>query len=82
MSSAIAFTQFRKHLSESVEEVCDTGEPLIVTRADGRNVVIVPAAEWASVQETLHLRYSAKNAALLDAAIVELESGGGVERSI
>lgn len=79
---AIAFTQFRKHLSESVEEVCDTGEPLTVTRADGRNVVIVPASEWSAVQETLHLKASPLNAALLDASIAELEAGGGVEREI
>ena len=36
---AIAFTRFRKHLSESVEAACDTGEPLTATRADGRDVV-------------------------------------------
>ena len=80
--SAIAFTQFRKHLTESVEEVCDSGEPLTVTRADGRDVVIVSASEWASMQETLHLKSSVVNAAMLDEAIAELESGGGVEREI
>lgn len=79
---AIAFTQFRKHLTEAVEEVCDSGEPLTVTRADGRDVVIVPAREWSAMQETLHLKVSPVNAALLDAAIAELESGGGVEREI
>lgn len=80
--SAIAFTQFRKHLTESVEEVCDSGEPLTVTRADGRDVVIVPAREWSAMQETLHLKSSPLNAELLDSAIAELEAGGGVERDI
>lgn len=67
--SAIAFTQFRKHLTESVEEVCDSGEPLTVTRADGRDVVIVSASEWASMQETMHLLSSPENAARLNASI-------------
>lgn len=67
--SAIAFTQFRKHLTESVEEVCDSGEPLTVTRADGRDVVIVSASEWASMQETMHLLSSPENAAHLKSSI-------------
>lgn len=76
---AIAFTQFRKHLTEAVEEVCDTGEPLTVTRADGRDVVILPAAEWASMQETLHLLSSPENAARLKASIEAAERGEFVE---
>ncbi|MEW6416408.1 MAG: type II toxin-antitoxin system Phd/YefM family antitoxin [Pseudomonadota bacterium] len=77
--SAIAFTQFRKHLTEVVEEVCDTGEPLTVTRADGRDVVILPAAEWASMQETMHLLSNPENAARLKASIEAAERGEFVE---
>mgnify|MGYP001108586144 CR=1 FL=1 len=77
--SAIAFTQFRKHLTESVEEVCDTGEPLTVTRADGRDVVIVPAAEWSAIQETAHLLSSPENAARLKASIEAAERGEFVD---
>lgn len=80
--SAIAFTQFRKHLTESVEEVCDTGEPLTVTRADGRDVVIVPAAEWASMQETMHLLSNPENAARLKASIDAADRGEFVEVSL
>jgi antitoxin YefM len=77
--SAIAFTQFRKHLTESVEAVCDTGEPLTVTRADGRDVVIVPAAEWSAMQETAHLLSSPENAARLKASIEAADRGEFVD---
>lgn len=80
--SAIAFTQFRKHLTESVEEVCDTGEPLTVTRADGRDVVIVPADEWASMQETMHLLSNPKNAARIKASIDAADRGEFVDISL
>jgi antitoxin YefM len=80
--SAIAFTQFRKHLTESVEAVCDTGEPLTVTRADGRDVVIIPAGKWSSMQETEFLMSSPENAARIDAAIADLNAGKGRERKI
>ncbi|MHB1353422.1 MAG: type II toxin-antitoxin system Phd/YefM family antitoxin [Thiobacillus sp.] len=77
--SAIAFTQFRKHLTEAVEEVCDTGEPLTVTRADGRDVVIVPAAEWSAMQETSHLLSTPENAARLKASIEAANRGEFVD---
>lgn len=77
--SAIAFTQFRKHLTEAVEEVCDSGEPLTVTRADGRDVVIVPAAEWSAMQETVHLLSSPENAARLKASIESADRGEFVD---
>jgi len=73
--SAVSFTQFRKHLTESVEEVCDSGEPLTVTRADGRDVVLVSAAEWASMQETLHLFSNPENAARLKDSIASADRG-------
>jgi len=76
---AIAFTRFRKHLSESFESVCDTGEPLTVTRADGRDVVIVSAAEWGALQETMHLLSSPDNAARLKVSIEAADRGEFVE---
>ncbi len=76
---AIAFTQFRKHLTEAVEEVCDSGEPLTVTRADGRDVVIVPASEWSAMQETVHLLSSPENAARLKASIDAADRGEFVQ---
>ncbi len=77
--SAIAFTQFRKYLTKSVDEVCDTGEPLTVTRADGRDVVVVSAAEWASMQETLHLLSSPENARRLKTSMAAADRGEFVE---
>lgn len=76
---AIAFTQFRKHLTEAVEEVCDTGEPLTVTRADGRDVVVLPASEWAAMMETVHLLSSPVNASRLKASIDAADRGEFVE---
>lgn len=73
--TAIAFTQFRKHLTEAVEEVCNSGEPLTVTRADGRDVVIVPAAEWSAMQETAYLLSSPENAVRLRDSIAAADRG-------
>ncbi|MDD5330072.1 MAG: type II toxin-antitoxin system prevent-host-death family antitoxin [Sulfuricella sp.] len=80
--NAIAFAQFRKHLTELVDEINDSGEPLTVTRADGRDFVMLSAREFESMRETMHLMSTAANAENLRASIQELESGQGVERSI
>jgi antitoxin YefM len=80
--SAIAFSQFRKHLTEFVDEINDSGEPLTVTRADGRDFVMLSAREFESMRETMHLMSTAANADDLRASIHELESGKGVERQI
>ena len=77
--NAIAFAQFRKHLTEMVEEVSDSGEPLTVTRADGRDFVMLSVREFDSMRETMHLMSTAANAADLRTSIHELESGQGVE---
>jgi len=57
-----------------IERVHDDEEPITITRADGKNVVIVPEHEWASIVETLHLMSSTKNTARLNDAVNEIEA--------
>jgi antitoxin YefM len=80
--NAIAFAQFRKHLTEMVDEISDSDEPLTVTRADGRDFVMLSAREFDSMRETMHLMSTAANASALLSSIHELDSGHGVERQI
>ncbi|MBS3936526.1 MAG: type II toxin-antitoxin system Phd/YefM family antitoxin [Sulfuritalea sp.] len=71
---AIAFAEFKRRADDIIEQVCDTAEPVTVTRADGRNVVIVSAAEWAAIAETLHLMSSSENEARLNDAAAEIKA--------
>lgn len=71
---AIAFAEFRRKAGEVIERVVDTDEPVTVTRADGKNVVIVPADEWSAIAETLHLTASPDNERRLNAAAAEIEA--------
>ena len=69
---AIAFAEFRRKAGEVIEQVCDTDQPMTVTRADGKNVVIVSEAEWTSISETLHLMSSSANEQRLNHAAAEI----------
>lgn len=65
--TAVAFAQLRNKLAEVIDHAL-TGEAVTVTRADGRNVVIVSQAEWESIKETAYLLSTAANKKrLLDA---------------
>lgn len=77
---AISFTQFRKHLSDVLEQA--RFEPVVITRADGRDVVIIDKAEYEAMQETLHLMSSPENARRLTESIEELERGAGAEHPL
>jgi len=71
---AISFNRFRKDPGKVIEEVVDAEEAITVTREDGRDVVIVPAKEFESWKETLHLLGNKKNRARLQSAMKEIEA--------
>lgn len=72
--TAIAFSQFRKHLSDIVQETLETREPVHVTRAAGEGVVVIPENEWAALMETMHVTSTPANVGRLKAAHDEIEA--------
>lgn len=71
---AISYSRFRKNPNKVIEEVVDAEEAVTVTREDGRNVVIIPAKEFESWKETMHLLSSKKNITRLRSAAKEIEA--------
>ena len=71
---AISFNRFCKNPSKVLEKVVDREKPVTVTRADGKDVVILPAAEFESWKETVYLLRSPKNARRLRESIAEIEA--------
>ena len=62
---AISYNQFRKNPDKVIEAVVDGEEAVTITREDGRDVVVIPAKEFESWKETLHLLGGKKNAGRL-----------------
>lgn len=79
---AISYSRFRKNPGKVIDQVIDGEEPVTITRADGRDVVIVSAEEWAALQETDHLLSSPKNVRRLRRALAEIEAGQVTEIDI
>ena len=68
-------TELRANLSAVMDRVNDDHEPVIVTRAGGRPVVMVSLEDWSSMDETTYLTTSPANKAALDRAIREGREG-------
>lgn len=60
----------------------DDHEPVIVTRAKGKPVVMVSLEDWASMDETTYLTASPANKAVLDRAIREGREGKVVVKTM
>ena len=65
-----------------MDKVNDDHEPVIVTRAKGKPVVMVSLEDWASMDETTYLLSGPGNARRLLASIKALKEGKGVPRDL
>ena len=65
-----------------MDRVNDDHEPLMVTRAKGRPVVMISLEDYAAMDETAYLTASPANRAALDKAIAEIEAGNFVTRTM
>lgn len=73
------YTNFRQNLKSFLDNVFNNHNPLFVTRTKGEGVVVLSKSDYESIQETLHLLSSSKNAERLLKGIEEYENGGGEE---
>lgn len=71
----LSSTDLRQNLSKVMDRVNDDHEPVIVTRAKGKPVVMVSLEDWASMDETTYLLASPANKAALLEAIDEVNQG-------
>jgi len=79
MTTAISISEFRRRTDEILDTVIEGEETVIVTLADGRKFVLVPGAEWQSMDETAYLTSTAANRAALTQSLKEAEEGRTVE---
>ena len=75
-------TELRANLSGVMGRVNDDHEPVIVTRAGGRPVVMVSLEDWSSMDETTYLTASPANKAAPDRAIQEGREGKVVVKTM
>lgn len=79
---AISYSFARDNLKAVLDKVVADRAPVAIARQRGEGAVLISESEWASIEETLHLLSSPRNAERLLAAVRGLETGEGEEREL
>lgn len=70
-----SYTHVRQNLARVMDEVCKSRAPVIISRQNADSVVMMSLDEYHSIEETLHLLSSPRNAARLMESIAEADAG-------
>lgn len=76
----LTYSDARSHLKDVMDRVVNDHEEVVVTRKNGKPVVMVSLDAWNAIQETMHLLSTPANARALRDSIAQLDAGGGRER--
>ena len=79
---SISYTAARANLAKTMDDVCESHEPVIITRSGQESVVMLSLEDYNSLEETAYLLRSPNNAKRLLEAIAELQAGHGTEREL
>ena len=72
---AVSYDEAAENLEAMIDKVVADRAPLAITLERGEGAVLISASEWASIEETLYLLRSPKNAERLLDAVRGFEAG-------
>ncbi|GAB1433933.1 hypothetical protein MASR2M32_01410 [Sphaerotilus sulfidivorans] len=77
----ITYSEARAGFKSVMDTVCRDHEPTVVSRVNGEHVVMLSLADYNSMQETMHLLASPRNAVRLMESIQQLRAGHARSRN-
>jgi antitoxin YefM len=75
----VSYSDLRQNLKKHLDRVWDDRAPLLVTRRDGKSVVMMSLPEYEGWEETLYLLSDPANAAHLRESAAQAEAGEFVD---
>jgi antitoxin YefM len=78
----LTFSEARAGLKTVMDNVCKDHAPAVITRVNGEHVVMLSLADYNSIEETMYLLSSAKNASRLMESIAQLRDGKARPREL
>lgn len=79
---SLSISEARANMKTLVDRVVADKAPVAITRQKGEGVVMISQSEWSSIEETLYLLQSPRNAERLLEAVRGFETGEGIERDL
>lgn len=80
--NAVNYTELRTNLKSYMDTVYEDHEPLIITRKNNENMVMISIEDYNSMIETDYLLSSEKNAKHLIRSLKDARKGLAVERDL
>ncbi|WP_342117106.1 type II toxin-antitoxin system Phd/YefM family antitoxin [Pseudoduganella sp. OTU4001] len=71
----LTFSEARAGLKAVMDDVCTSHSPTVITRQNGDSVVMLSLADFNSIEETLYLLGTPKNAQHLLTSLEQLKAG-------
>ncbi len=78
----LSYSVFRRRLNSAFDKVNNDHVPILITRQNGKPAVLISLDDFKSYEETAYLMASPKNAARLNQAIADIESGNTVQHAL
>lgn len=78
----LSYSALRNNLASTLDKVNEDHVSILITRKNGKPAVIMSLEDFKSYEETAYLMASPKNAARLNQAIAEVESGKTKKRGM
>lgn len=80
--NAINYSDLRSKMKAVMDNVVSSHEPIIVTRRNSDNVVLMSYEDYSSIEETAYLLKSPNNAERLRESIKSFQDNKGTERNL
>jgi antitoxin YefM len=75
MMHTVNFSDARKNFAETMSRVTNNAEPVRVMRRDAPDIVMIDAAEYDAMIETIYLFSNPANAAHINESLAQMERG-------
>lgn len=72
---AITYSEARHALKNVMDKACSNHEPILITRRNGENVVLLSLEDYESIMESEYLLSNPVNASRLMQSLEEAKSG-------
>jgi antitoxin YefM len=79
---AMTYSYTRQHFADIMDRVNDDRAPLLITRQQGKPVVMMSLDDYNALEETAYLLRSPANAQRLIESVEQLRSGRGESREL
>ncbi|MBN8879502.1 MAG: type II toxin-antitoxin system prevent-host-death family antitoxin [Sphingobacteriales bacterium] len=78
----VNYSEFRNNLTQNLNAVNEDKEIVIVSRTQGKNVVVMDLDEYNSIQETFHLMSTKANRKRLEEAAAEMNKNKFIKNKL